>query len=362
MSDSGYESLKNEVNTDTEDISKTRPLKDSRSMDSLMSLSDCDLECPENNLPSLNPLAKIRNFTPAARQPQSLLLHRHSMPAIDLISHEQKETSESGKYQEFERPDEVNENTIFLEHNFKQLNFRREKQSSPSSSVSSPVTSPTVSSVSSMDNPFSPQSSPARGQSDWLALNNTDYQHTITSPNEKQCQAHHQKNVAEIEGGLQPKVTKNPPSYQQALQQLNRKLFSQTPTRMPEKTTGQLHKGKGPTHGPLGDHQVSPAPQTFRFVDQTKPEEEVKPPQSVFYGQSCKLTLHSVKRQNAGWKSSKINGQQLRLKALDLHPSSRKIAGDCLMDTSPLGEGLTDNQDIGRGRRLSCCSSSQWVV
>ncbi|XDV30417.1 hypothetical protein PO909_033343 [Leuciscus waleckii] len=370
MSDSGYESLKNEVNTDTEDISKTRPLKDSRSMDSLMSLSDCDRECPENNLASFNPMAQIRNFTPAVRQPRSLLLHRHSMPSIALISHEQQETPESGKYQEFERPDEINDNTTFLEHNLQQINFMREKQTSPTSNVSSPVTSPTVSSVSSMDNPFSPQSSPARGQSDWLALNNTDYKHPIISPNEKPCQAHHQRNVAEIEGGLQPKVTKNPPPYQQALQQLNRKLFSQTPTRTPVKTTGQLHKGKGlfykgpesPTHGPLGDRQVSPAPQTFRFADQTKTEEEVKLPQSVFYGQSSKLTVHSVKGQNAGSKSSKINGQQLKFKALDLHPSSGKIVGDCFMDTSPLGEGLTDNQAIGRGRRLSCCSSSQWVV
>lgn len=370
MSDSGYESLKNEVNNDTEDISKTRPLKDSRSMDSLMSLSDCDRECPENNLASFNPPAQIRNFTPAVRQPRSLLLHRHSMPTIALISHEQKETPESGKYQEFERPDEVSDNTTFLEHNLQQLNFMREKQTSPTSNVSSPVTSPTVSSVSSMDNPFSPQSSPARGQSDWLALNKTDYKHPITSPNEKPRQAHNQRNVAEIEGGLQPKVTKNPPPYQQALQQLNRKLFSQTPTQTPVKTTGQLHKGKGlfykgpksPTHGPLGDHQVSPAPQTFRFADQTKTEEEVKLPQNVFYGQSSKLTVHSVKGRNAGSKTSKINGQQLRFKALDLHPSSGKIVGDCFMDTSPLGEGLTDNQAIGRGRRLSCCSSSQWVV
>ncbi|XP_077073004.1 rho GTPase-activating protein 20 [Siphateles boraxobius] len=363
MSDSGYESIKNEVNTDTDDISKTRPLKDSRSMDSLMSLSDCDLECPENNLASFNPLAQIRNFTPAVRQHKPLILHRHSMPSIALIPHEQKDTSESGKYQEFESPDEVNDNTTFLDHNLKQLNFMREKQTSPTSNVSSPVMSPTVSSVSSMDNPFSSQSSAARGQSDWLALNNTDYKHPITSP-------HHQRNVAEIEGALQPKVTKNPPPYHQALQQLNRKLFSQTPTRTPVKTTGQLHKGKGlfykgpgsPSHGSLGDHQVSPAPQTFRFADQTKTEEVVKLPQSVFYGQSCKLTVQSVKGQNTGSKSSKMNGQQLRFKALDLHPSSGKIVGDCFMDTSPLGEGLTDNQAIGRGRRLSCCSSSQWVV
>lgn len=353
MSDSGYESLKNEVNTDTEDTSKTRPLKDSRSMDSLMSLSDCDLDCPENNLESSSPQVQIRSITPAARQPRSLQLHRHSMPNIALASHEQKETSESGKYQEDERPDEVNDN-VFLEHSFQQLNFMKEKQTSSTSNVSSPVTSPTFSSVSSTLSHFSPQNSPARGQSDWLVQNNTDYQHPMNLSNEKLSPAHHQRNVADIEGDLQSKVTKNPPSYQQALQQLNRKPFSQTPTRTSVRSTGQIHKGKGlfykgpgsPTRSPLGDHQ-------------TKKE---KVPQSVFYGQNCKLTVHRVRGQNACLKSSKLSGQQLRFKALDLHPSSGKIVGDYFMDASPLGEGLTENQAIGRGRRLSCCSSSQWVV
>ncbi|XP_067264652.1 rho GTPase-activating protein 20 isoform X1 [Chanodichthys erythropterus] len=366
MSDSGYESLKNEVNTDTEDTSKTRPLKDSRSMDSLMSLSDCDLDCPENNLESSNPPAQIRTFTSAVLQPRSLQFHRHSMPNIALISHEQKEMSESGNYQEIERPEEVNDN-VFLEHSFQLLNFMKEKQTSSTSNVSSPVTSPTVSSVSSMDSPFSPKNSPARGQSHWLVQNNTDYQHPMNLSNEKLCPAHHQRNIADIEGGLQSKVTKNPPSYQQALQQLNRKTFSQTPTRTSVRSTGQLHKGKGlfykgpgsPTHRPLGDHQVSSAPQSFRSTGQTKKE---KVPQSVFYGQSCKLTVHRVRGQNAYLKSSKLSGQQLRFKALDLHPSSGKIVGDYFMDASRLEEGLTENQAIGRGRRLSCCSSSQWVV
>ncbi|XP_067300013.1 rho GTPase-activating protein 20 [Pseudorasbora parva] len=361
MSDSGYESLKNEVNTDTEDISKTRPLKDSRSMDSLMSLSDCDLECPEKNLVSSNPLAQIRNFTPAVRQPRSLKLQRHSMPTIVWTSHEQKESSGSASYQEVERPDEINDN-VFLEHTFQQLNFMREKQTSQTSNVSSPVTSPTVSSVSSMDNPFSPQNSPARGQSDWLDQN-ADNPHPITLLNEKPCSAHYQRNIADIEGGV-------PPSYQQALQQLNRKPFSQTPTRTPVKSTGQLHKEKSlfytgsecPKHSPLGKHQVSPAPQTFNFTCQTKTEEEVRLPQSVFYGQSCKLTVHRFRGQNAGSKSSKLSGQQLRFKALDLHPSSGKIVGDYFMDAPPLGAGVTENQAIGRRRRLSCCNSSQWVV
>ncbi|KAL0184415.1 hypothetical protein M9458_020111 [Cirrhinus mrigala] len=360
MSDSGYESLKNEVNTDTEDTSKTCPLKDSRSMDSLMSLSDCDLDCPENSLPSSNPSARIRNFTHAALRLRSLKLHRHSISTIALTSHEKEVILESGKYEEFKRPNEVTDK-VFLEQNIQQLNFMREKQTPPTSNVSSPLTSPTCSSVSSIDSPFSlstrktlhsPQDSPAKGQSDLLTQNSL--------LNEKSSPQHHQRNITDTEEGLQPKLPKNPPSYYQVLQQLNRKPFSQTPTQTP------LHKGKtlfykgpgSPTNSPLGHPNVSPEPQTVRFTCQTPTEEEVKLPQSVFYGQSCKLTVHKIKGQNAGLKSSKLSGQEMKFKALDMHPSSGKIARNYFMDACPLGQ----KQAIGRSKRLSCCSSSQWIV
>uniref|UniRef100_A0A671PGK5 Rho GTPase-activating protein 20-like n=1 Tax=Sinocyclocheilus anshuiensis TaxID=1608454 RepID=A0A671PGK5_9TELE len=339
MSDSGYESLKNEVNTDTEDISKSRPLKDSRSMDSLMSLSDCDLDIPENHLPSSTPLAQLRNFSPAVRQLRSLKLYRRSIP------------------------DEVNDN-LLLEQSFQQLNFMREKQTPPTSNVSSTGTSPTHSSVSSIDSPFSlstrmtrhsPQNSPDKGQSDLLAQNGADYQNSNSLPNEKSSLPHHQRNVTDIEISLQCKVPKNPP-HQQAFQKLSRKTFSQTPTQMHKhKGKGLFYRGPGsPMHSPLGDPNVSPDPQTVRFTCQTRTEEEVKLPQSVFYGQSCNLTVHKVREQNAGLKSSKLSGEQLRFKALDLHPSSGKIVGDYFMDASPLREKLA--------QRLSCCSSSQWIV
>ncbi|XP_056321165.1 rho GTPase-activating protein 20 [Danio aesculapii] len=346
MSDSGYESLKNEVNTDTEDISKTRPLKDSRSMDSLMSLSDCDLDCPENKMSS-NPLTRIRNFTPAVRQPRSLTLQRHSMPAIALTTHEQKTASEraADPKREFQRPDEATSNVI-LETSFEQLNFLREKQSPPTSNV----TSPALSSVSSMECAFSPLNSPAKVQSDWLIPNGADYQKTISLQSEKPHPANHQVNKS---GNLLSKLTKNPPSYEQALQQVNRKAILQT--QSPQNGKGLFYKGPVST---LGDCQVSPAP--IRFTCQTNTEEESKLPQSVFYGQSCKLTMH--REQNVDLKSSKLSEQQLRSKALDLHPSSGKIVGDFFMDASPIAEKLTEKQVIRKGRRLSCCSSSQWVV
>uniref|UniRef100_A0A673KN60 Rho GTPase-activating protein 20-like n=1 Tax=Sinocyclocheilus rhinocerous TaxID=307959 RepID=A0A673KN60_9TELE len=364
MSDSGYESLKNEVNTDTEDISKSRPLKDSRSMDSLMSLSDCDLDIPENHLPSSTPLAQLRNFSPAVRQLRSLKLYRRSMSTIALTSHQQEVTLESGKHEEFKRPDEVNDN-LLLELSFQQLNFMREKQTPPTSNVSSAGTSPTHSSVSSIDSPFSlstrmtrhsPQDSPDKGQSDLLAQNGADYQNSNSLPNEKSSPPHHQRNVTNIEISLQCKVPQNPPPYQQAFQKLNRKPFSQTPTQIPShKGKGLFYRGPGsPTHSPLGDPNVSSDPQTVRFSCQTRTEEEVKLPQSVFYGQSCNLTVHKVREQNAGLKSSKLSGEQLRFKALDLHPSSGKIVGDYFMDASPLREK--------QAQRLSCCSSSQWIV
>uniref|UniRef100_A0A9J7WXW7 Rho GTPase activating protein 20 n=1 Tax=Cyprinus carpio carpio TaxID=630221 RepID=A0A9J7WXW7_CYPCA len=368
MSDSGYESLKNEVNTDTEDISKSRLLKDSRSMDSLMSLSDCDLDLPESHLPSSTPSPQISNFSPAVRQLRSLKLHRHSVSTIALTSHEQEVTLESGKHEEFKRPDEVNDN-LFLEQSFQQPNFMGEKQTPPTSNVSSPVTSPTHSSVSSIDSPFSlstrktrysPQDSPDKGQSDLLTQNSTDYQNSNSLQNEKSSPPHHQRNVIDIEWGLQCKVPKNPPAYQQAFQKVNRKPFSQTPTQMfSHKGKGLFYRGPGShTHSPLGDPNVSPDPQTVRFTCQTRTEEEVKLPRSVFYRQICKLTEHKVRGQNAGLKSSKLSGEQLRFKALDLHPSSGKIVGDYFMDASPPKE----KQAIGRGQRLSCCSSSQWIV
>uniref|UniRef100_A0A672RJG3 Rho-GAP domain-containing protein n=1 Tax=Sinocyclocheilus grahami TaxID=75366 RepID=A0A672RJG3_SINGR len=358
MSDSGYESLKNEVNTDTEDISKTRSLKDSHSMDSLMSLSDCELDCPENDLLSSSPLAQIRNCTFAVRQLLSLKLRKHSMSTIVLISHEQEITIQSGKHEEFKRPDEVNDN-VFLDQTFQELNFMREKQTPPTSSVSSPVTSPTYSPI---DSPFSlstrktlhsPQDSPAKV--DLLTQNGTDYQHSNSLPNEKVSPPNNQRNFTDIKGGLQPKMPQNPP-HQQALQKLNRKPFSQTSTQTPlHKGKGLFYKGPGsPTHSPLGDPKVSPDPQTIRFTCQTRTEEEVKLPQSVFYGQSCKLTVHKIRGQKAGLKSTKLSGQQLRFKALDLHPSSGKIVRDYL--------GLREKQAVGRGQKLSCCNSSQWIV
>ncbi|XP_059355872.1 rho GTPase-activating protein 20 isoform X2 [Carassius carassius] len=362
MSDSGYESLKNEVNTDTEDISKTRPLKDSRSMDSLMSLSDCDLDCPENDLLSSIPQAQIRNCTSAVRQLRSLKLHRHSMSTIALTSHEQEITIESGIHEEFKRPDEVNDN-VFMDQNFQQLNFMGEKQTPPFSSVSSPVTSPTYSPVSSIDSPsslstrktlHSPQDSPAKV--DLPTQNGSDYQHSDSLPNEKLSPPNYKRNFTDINA----QMPQNPPSYQQALQKLNRKPFSQTPTQKSlHKVKGLFYKGpRSPMHSPLGDPKDSPDSQTIRFNCQTMTEEEVKLPQSVFYGQSCKLTVPKIRGQNAGLKSTKLSGKQLRFKALDLHPSSGKIVRDYFMDGSPLRE----KQGVGRGQKLSCCSSNQWIV
>ncbi|XP_042587041.1 rho GTPase-activating protein 20-like isoform X1 [Cyprinus carpio] len=366
MSDSGYESLKNEVNTDTEDISKARPLKDSCSMDSLMSLSDCDLDCPENDVLSSSPLAQIRNCTSAVRQLRSLKLHRHSISTIALTSHEQEITIESGKHEEFKRPDEVNDN-VFLDQTFQQLNFMRVKQTPPTSNVSSPVTSPISSPVSSIDGPFvpstrkalhSPQDSPAKV--DLLTQNGTDYQHSDNLPNEKLSPPNNQRNFTDIKVGLQPKMPQNPQSNQQALEKLNRKPFSRTPTQTYlHKRKGLFFKGPGsPMHSPSGDPKVSPDPQTIRFTCQTRTEEEVRLPQSVFYGQSCKLTVHKIRGQNAGLKSTKLSGQQLRFKALDFHPSSGKIVRDYFMDASPLRE----EQAVGRSQKLSCCSRSQWIV
>lgn len=79
MNDSSYDSLENELNDDTEspfqDLRRRRDKQDNWSRDSVITLSDCDLDQPdarpdaEADLLQLPPLAHSRKFIPATRQP-----------------------------------------------------------------------------------------------------------------------------------------------------------------------------------------------------------------------------------------------------------------------------------------------------
>ncbi|KAL6100377.1 arhgap20 [Pungitius sinensis] len=94
MNDSSYDSLENELNDDPESpFQETPPLRDkdkpdSRSRDSVITLSDCDPD-PDHDgdlLLQLPPLARPRRFSPAGPAQAPRRLRRSSEPALALAS------------------------------------------------------------------------------------------------------------------------------------------------------------------------------------------------------------------------------------------------------------------------------------
>lgn len=210
MNDSSYDSLENELNDDPESpYQEQLPLRDkpdSRSRDSVITLSDCDPDPDPDLLLQLPPLARPRRFTPAARQPRTRQsggvgsqgprrLRRSSEPALALAN-----TPPSGaapvradKHRlpgrktsydaAIEGEGEEDEDEVFVEQRLKGLQLkehvgdgcdkrgakvqnggrRKAKHTPPPplrldascSSLSSPATSPTGSSLSSLDSAFS---------------------------------------------------------------------------------------------------------------------------------------------------------------------------------------------------------------
>ncbi|KAM4609310.1 rho GTPase-activating protein 20 [Polymixia lowei] len=214
MNDSSYDSLENELNDDPESPCQEQlPLRDkdkpdSRSRDSVITLSDCDPD-PETEtdlLLQLPPLARPRKFNPVVRQPRPRQssglsqgprrLRRSSEPALGLGSTPPSGTTPARV--EKHRPamrkasydaamegeeEEEEENEVFLEQGLSGLQLtegggvgceiggakaqsggRRKLKHAPPpplrldascSSLSSPATSPTGSSLSSLDSAFS---------------------------------------------------------------------------------------------------------------------------------------------------------------------------------------------------------------
>ncbi|XP_023683384.2 rho GTPase-activating protein 20 isoform X1 [Paramormyrops kingsleyae] len=95
MNDSSYDSLENELNDDTEsafqDLRRRRDKQDNWSRDSVITLSDCDLDQPdarpdpEPDLLQLPPLAHSRKFIPAIRQPHPRPHPYGDMTGQDLL-------------------------------------------------------------------------------------------------------------------------------------------------------------------------------------------------------------------------------------------------------------------------------------
>lgn len=213
MNDSSYDSLENELNDDPESpYQEQLPLRDkgkpeSRSRDSVITLSDCDPDPdPETDLLlQLPPLARPRRFTPAVRQPRTRQtngpsqgprrLRRSSEPALALASTPPTGTVtvSADKHRlpvrkasydaAMEGEGEEDEDEVFLEQRLNGLQLkeqgengcerrgvkvqsggrRKVKHAPPPplrldascSSLSSPATSPTGSSLSSLDSAFS---------------------------------------------------------------------------------------------------------------------------------------------------------------------------------------------------------------
>ncbi|XP_061782101.1 rho GTPase-activating protein 20-like [Nerophis lumbriciformis] len=200
--DSSYDSLENELNDDPESPCREQlPLRDtpdSRSRDSVITLSDCDPDAEGDVPPELPAPARPRRFSPAVRQPRS----RHANGALSSqgAGRRPRRSSEpalasapptmaviraeaplrKASYDAAIDGEGEEEAEEFLEKSLKGLNLnverdgkggakvagsgrRKSKHAPPPplrlhascSSLSSPATSPTGSSLSSLDSAFS---------------------------------------------------------------------------------------------------------------------------------------------------------------------------------------------------------------
>ncbi|CAB1347309.1 unnamed protein product, partial [Coregonus sp. 'balchen'] len=390
MNDSSYDSLENELNEDPESpFQESLPLRDkakpeSRSRDSVITLSDCDPDPEaEADLLHIPPLARPRKFTPAVRQPrprQSFVqsqgprrLRRSSEPAIGHIpgalivqSDKHHLASRKASYdaamegeEEEEEEDEVFQGLRALQLKDKvvaggerggvgTLRQRKLKHAPPSplrldascSSLSSPATSPTCSSLSSLDSAFSqystdyvtsagfllaessprsPQCSPPkRDTMDWSESHSsrTPSTHHGLHPNtwlkrdlrlslRQPDNGHLEEEVGKGKRVSLPKApevkgvevttkrrSSSPPSYQQAILQLQRSrstFYRGTEKPLTVRELQLLHdQACNATHGPPTGRVTQRPTGTGSEI--------IQPPQGVFYGQSgSTLTLQRQK-------------------------------------------------------------------
>ncbi|XP_041739207.2 rho GTPase-activating protein 20-like isoform X1 [Coregonus clupeaformis] len=391
MNDSSYDSLENELNEDPESpFQESLPLRDkakpeSRSRDSVITLSDCDPDPEaEADLLHIPPLARPRKFTPAVRQPrprQSFVqsqgprrLRRSSEPAIGhipgaLIVQSDKhhlasrkasyDAAMEGEEEEEEEEDEVFQGLRALQLKDKvvaggerggvgTLRQRKLKHAPPSplrldascSSLSSPATSPTCSSLSSLDSAFSqystdyvtsagfllaessprsPQCSPPkRDTMDWSESHSsrTPSTHHGLHPNtwlkrdlrlslRQPDNGHLEEEVGKGKRVSLPKApevkgvevttkrrSSSPPSYQQAILQLQRSrstFYRGTEKPLTVRELQLLHdQACNATHRPPTGRVTQRPTGTGSEI--------IQPPQGVFYGQSgSTLTLQRQK-------------------------------------------------------------------
>ncbi|XP_061548643.1 rho GTPase-activating protein 20-like isoform X2 [Phycodurus eques] len=333
MNDSSYDSLENELNDEPESpcqdqlpLRDKRDKPDSRSRDSVLTLSDCEPDAEgraDDLLLQLPPLARPRRFSPATRQPRvrhangvssqgaSRRLRRSSEPALAALTGGRLPLRKASYDAAMEGEEEEEE---FLEKELKGLHlnseqdqnsgWRKSKQAPPPSlrldascsSLSSPATSPTGSSLSSLDSAFSqystdygaippgdaplrsprcspPQKDPRPGAhpNTWIKK---DHRLSLKQP----LNGHASEDLPPSTGtqnGTPNRRSSSPPSYQQALLQLQ--------------CTSPFYKG---ADKPLTVREL-------RLLHDTPPvgTDTVQPPMGVFYGQSS--TTLVLKRQKS---------------------------------------------------------------
>ncbi|KAM7406892.1 hypothetical protein PAMA_002877 [Pampus argenteus] len=433
MNDSSYDSLENELNDDPESpYQEQLPLRDkpdSRSRDSVITLSDCDPdpELETDLLLQLPPLARPRRFSPVVRQPRTRQangpsqgprrLRRSSEPALALASTPPSSTVTAHAERHclpvrkasydaaVEGEGEEDEEEVFLQQGLSGLQLKEEgggcekagvkvqnggrrkmKHAPPPplrldascSSLSSPATSPTGSSLSSLDSAFSqystdyatngvnalgepaplsplyagrsqlsPRGSPPQREAPphwpqpshpsqtnqapsnphgvhpnaWLkkdrrlSLRQSNNGHTdddLAVVNGKTRSTSNGSSVGTQEALVNPhcqRRSSSPPSYQQALLQLQRSrspFYKGTEKPLTVRELRLLHD-QTCTYRPPNN----PKPHTGSEVAQRLAESEcVQPPQGVFYGQSA--TTLVLQRQKSHSLTPAMEGHKGR--------------------------------------------------
>uniref|UniRef100_A0A668AYJ3 Rho-GAP domain-containing protein n=1 Tax=Myripristis murdjan TaxID=586833 RepID=A0A668AYJ3_9TELE len=409
MNDSSYDSLENELNDDPESpFQEQLPLRDkakpdSRSRDSVITLSDCeaepDPEAETDLLLQLPPRARPRKFSPAARQPRPhpaggppqapRRLRRSSEPALGLSStppsgtvtiHVDKRhlATRKASYDAAMEGEGEEEDEVFLrglgalqlkEEPADQTDKggakipsggrRKSKHAPPPplrldascSSLSSPATSPTGSSLSSLDSAFSqystdyatngafplteptplspvlrpqlsPRGSPPQRDAppEWLQPPRTGPSHglhpntwlkrdrrlSLRQPEEEAAAVNGVGKTRPVSNGCSDGVTaatdrssqrrsSSPPSYQQALLQLQRSrspFYRGADKPLTVRELRLLHDQACAYRPPLPAKTHTGSEVTQRLAG----GESAPPPQGVFYGQnSTTLVLHRQK-------------------------------------------------------------------
>ncbi|XP_066515669.1 rho GTPase-activating protein 20-like isoform X1 [Hoplias malabaricus] len=380
--DSCYDSLDYELNTEPQDTPSTHLLKEnSLSQDSLTSLSDGDLDQSELEAePDVpRPLARIRTFTPAVRQSRPQKIRRCSEPSLVGDGPSNLDVRKASFDSSTMRDEDV-----FLEHGFENLRLtyrgggiihqrklyqgNRRMDTSGSSWSSSATSSSSVSSMDiSSDSVFSQSGDQPGPCPDAFA-----------SPQglfaKREPEEHLQKNFQELTKGnlsqesssthvnegcvkhLSCRASK-PPSYQEALQYLNKCSPQLTPENrlinsFPTQTTSTLlfQEGKslfyrGPTQYPTleASNPSNPqAPNSNNFMAHIRStngtsnpdphtDNEVILPQSVFFGQSCRLTMQKSSLRSQGIIPGIPDPFPGKAKGLDSRHSSRHNGQNCFI-------------------------------